>query len=150
MRLLPLRRTGTLRHEDGALAFEGSDGRARVRVPLAQVTDIVAHRSGHGFWLRLDGSRVFIVPRRRPRPGGYSPLHALTRPVATVRFLWALRGQRELARRWLDILDPGGGPSRRAKGLPRAVRLPIRVTFNSVVVMVLPVYELLSLLSQSA
>jgi len=149
-RLLPLRRTGTLRQEDGHLAFEGSDGRTRVRVPLAHITDIVAHRSGHGFWLRVDGRRLFIVPRRRPRPGGYNPLHALTRPVATVRFLWALRGQRELARRWLDILDPDGGQARRAKGLPRAVRLPMRVTFTSVVVMVLPAYELLSLLGQSA
>jgi hypothetical protein len=149
-RLLPLRRTGTLRHEDGHLAFEGSDGRTRVRVPLAEITDVVAHRSGHGFWLRVDGRRLFIVPRRRPRPGGYNPLHALTRPVATVRFLWALRGQRELARRWLDILDPDGGPARRAKGLPRAVRLPMRVTFNSVIVMVLPAYELLSLVGQSA
>jgi hypothetical protein len=104
-RLLPVRRTGTLRHEDGQLAFEGSDGRTHVRVPLAHITDIVAHRSGHGFWLRVDGRRLFIVPRRQPRPGGYNALHALTRPVATGRLLWAMRGQREPARRWLDILD---------------------------------------------
>jgi hypothetical protein len=150
MRLLPLRRTGTLRHENGHLAFEASDGRVHVRVPLAQITDIVPHRSGHGLWLRVEGRRLFIVPRRRPRPGGYNPLHALTRPVATVRFVWALRGQRELTRRWLALLDPSGAASRRAKGLPRAVRLPMRVTFNSVIVMVLPAYELLSLLGQQA
>jgi hypothetical protein len=104
-RLLPVRRTDTLRHKDGQLAFEGSDGRTHVRVPLAHITDIVAHRSVHGFWLRVDGRRLFIVPRRQPRPGGYNALHALTRPVATGRLLWAMRGQRELARRWLDILD---------------------------------------------
>ena len=72
------------------------------------------------------------------------------RPVVTVRFLLALRGQRELARRWLDILDPGSGASREAKGLPRAVRLPIRFAFTSVIVLVLPAYELLTLVSQSA
>ena len=145
-----MRRTGTLRHEDGQLAFEGSDGRTRVRVPLAHVTDIVAHRSGHGFWIRVEGRRLFIVPRRAPRPGGYNPLHALTRPVATTRYLWAMRGQRELARRWLEILAPETGQPRRAKGLPRAVRLPMRVTFTSVIVTMLPAYQLLSLLGQSA
>lgn len=148
-RLTPIRKTGTLRYEHGHVAFEGSDGRRHVRVPLEQVTDIVRHRAGFGFWAHFAGERYFVVPRAKPRPGGYNPFYALLRPIATTRYLWACRGGRPLTRRWLGILDPTW-ESQPVKGLPRAVRTPIRATLTSVVVVMLPAYKVLLVLSSSA
>jgi hypothetical protein len=148
-RLTPLRKTGTLRYEAGHVAFEGSDGRQRFRVPVDQVTDVVRHRAGFGFWVTFGGRRYFVVPRTRPRPGGYNAFSSLTRPITTVHYLWwRVRGRRRgraLTRQWLLVLtqyDPGDGrpdpATARPRGLRAAVRIPIRVVLTSVVVLVLP------------
>lgn len=153
-RLMPLRKTGTLRFEMGHLTFEGSDGQQRFRVPLEQVTDVVRHRGGFGFWLSFEGRRYFVTPRTRPRPAGFNPLYALQRPVATARYLWwsvrHRRRGRALTRRWLEILtcyDPASEQphpmNARARGLPAIVRLPVRASLVSCIVLILPGVKIL-------
>jgi hypothetical protein len=143
-RLTPLRKTGTLRFEMGHVTFEGSDGRRRFRVPAEQVTDVVRHRGGFGFWLTFDGRRYFVVPRTKPRPAGFNLLYALVRPLTTMRYLWwsvrYRRRGRALTHRWLEILTP----SARVAGLPAVVRVPIRVALVSCIVLPVPATQILS------
>jgi hypothetical protein len=160
-RLTPMRKTGTLRFDGGHVAFETSDGRRHVSVPLEGVTELVRHRGGFGFWVRFDGRRYFVTPRARPRPGGFNPLYALLRPLSTGRYIWwsarDRRRARALTRRWLEILaryDPAsGGPhpaTGDARGLPGVIRIPLRAALTGSVVLggyvaaILPVIEILS------
>jgi hypothetical protein len=100
LRLTPVRSSGTLRFESGHVAFEGSDGRQRFRVPVDQVTDVVRHRSGFAFWATFAGRRCFVILRRvfsassptrvatsRRRPATSSPRSGSAPPPARTRGL---------------------------------------------------------------
>jgi hypothetical protein len=149
-RLTPMRKTGTLRLEAGHVAFEASDGYQHVRVPLDRVTDVVRHRGGFGFWASFEGKRYFVTPRARPRPISFNVLYALLRPFATTRYVWwsarDRRRSRVLTRRWLEILtryDPASGrphpATAKARGLPGVIRIPIRITLTSWVLVLVPI-----------
>ena len=144
-RLTPMRKTGTLRFEMDRLTFEGSDGRERFSVPVEQVTDVVRHRAGFGFWLTFEGRRYFVIPRTRPRPAGFNPAYALVRPIATTRYVWwSVRNRRRgraLTRRWLEILTP---TDPRVRGLPAVVRIPVRMALVSCVVLPVPAVQVMS------
>jgi hypothetical protein len=147
-RLLPFRLTGTLRFEAGHVAFEGSDGRRRFRVPVEEVTDVVRDRAGFGLWATFAGRRYFVVPRTRPRPGGYVAAYALLRPITTVRYLWwRLRDRRrgrELTCRWLTVLTRGRPDAAKRRGLHPALRIPIRIAVRACVVLPLPAVAVLA------
>jgi hypothetical protein len=117
-------RTGTLRLETGALAFEGSDGKRLLEASLDRVSDVVPHRSGYAFWARLAGKRYFVTPRHKPRPFRLGDLLSLGITIAVKTVYWDIRERRRakaLVRAWIDLLSAGNAVARphgEARGLP--------------------------------
>jgi hypothetical protein len=139
-RLAGARKPGTLRFEHGQVAFEGPDGRKRFSVPAEQVSDVAPHRAGYGFWVTIQGRRYFVIPRNSARPGAYSPLFALVRPITTMRYLWwklrSRRKDRELTRQWVQLIAKG--TAGRPRGLHGVVRIPLRAVPMSFVMLAVP------------
>ena len=103
---------GLLRLEGGSLAFERTDGRRVFEKPLEQLTGLRRHRRGHGFWLSLEGRKVFLAPLARPRRK--RPPLQIHSPVWYVKFLLYVVGllldrrrNRRVPLDWLERL-PGG------------------------------------------
>jgi hypothetical protein len=120
-----LGRTGTLRLDSGALAFEASDGRRVLEASLEKVSDVVPHRSGYAFWARLAGKRYFVTPRHKPRPFRLGDLLSLGITVAIKMVFWDIRERRRakaLVRQWIHLL---GGGDALARGYVRG--LPVRI-----------------------
>jgi hypothetical protein len=124
-----LGRTGTLRLEDDTIAFEGSDGRRRIETSLANVRDLVCHRSGYGFWARFDGTRYFVIPRHKPRPYRLGDLFRLRIFVAVRMVSWDIgerRRSRELVRTWVTLLTGSAATSAARAGAGEAPAMRTR------------------------